>query len=422
MNVMGRPVVVIGAGLSGLVCARRLHQAKVPVILLEKQDAIGGRIQTDIVDGFRIDRGFQVMFDAYPHAKLELNFADLKFQKFEPGALVWDGNRFREIHREQIIESVVSRLVPFQDLIRTFEFSQGIASKSVSEILASEESSTLDFARAAGFSNAYIDNFLRPFYGGIFLDRSLSDSSRLFEFYWKMLSEGNTVVPAQGMGAITDQIAGDLGAVEIRTNADVDHIVQENGRCEGVRLKNGETIHASTVVVATDATTACRLTGVPMPTKFKPCTTITYAANEAPTDRPILLLNGTNTGAVNHVAVVSNVSKALAPAGQHLVSATLPSNPQGDELTLAKEIRYQLRSWFPDANTESWRTLAVHRVANAQLATPPGTLAQFPGNQSAIENLIFAGEYTSYVGIDGALKSGEAAAKLILNAMEPVSA
>jgi len=89
-------VVVIGAGLAGLTCARRLQAAGVDCIVLEAGDAVGGRVRTDMVDGFRLDRGFQVLLTAYPAARKWLDYGRLELKKFSAGALVWcDGGRHR---------------------------------------------------------------------------------------------------------------------------------------------------------------------------------------------------------------------------------------------------------------------------------------------------------------------------------------
>ena len=89
-------VIVVGAGLSGLIAARSLHRAGCGVIVLEAKDAVGGRIQTDKVDGFLLDHGFQVFLTAYETARKELDVEQLQLGRFPAGALVqYQGRRYR---------------------------------------------------------------------------------------------------------------------------------------------------------------------------------------------------------------------------------------------------------------------------------------------------------------------------------------
>ena len=54
-------VVIIGAGIAGLSCARHLSKNNVTFIVLEADSRIGGRLKTDMHDGFILNHGFQVL-------------------------------------------------------------------------------------------------------------------------------------------------------------------------------------------------------------------------------------------------------------------------------------------------------------------------------------------------------------------------
>lgn len=418
---MQKPVVIVGAGVSGLVCARRLHQAGIPVLLIEATGELGGRIQTDEVDGFRLDRGFQVFFSAYPNARLELNYDKLGLKKFEPGCLVWDGKQQREVHRENILQTVFSKWVPIPDLLRFNQLTMDLAKMSVDEIWAMEDQSIRDFLGLRNVSKEAIERFIEPFFGGVFLDRSLEGSCRPFAYYWKMMNQGDTTVPALGMGEITKQIAADLPDGIIRRNTKVTGLVKKDESVSGVVLANGEKIDASHVVLATEAHVARELSGVPISVEMRSCTTVHFSAGSKPVMEPILLVNGLGRGEINHVACMTATSKALAPAGRHLISATKLGIPRTDDVTFAKSVRYELESWFPKSDVSGWIPLRVDRIEHAQLAQPVGFLENRPP-MNPCDGLLLAGEYVTFVGIDGAIKSGQDAAIAVLQRVkEPVT-
>jgi len=411
---MQKPVVVVGAGLSGLVCARRLEQAGREVLVLEGSDGVGGRMRTDLVDGFRLDRGFQVFFEAYPNAKLELDLGRLQLRDFEPGCLVFDGKKMREVHRENLIQTLFSKWVPLSDLMRMQQLGDDLDHLTEEEVWHLDDVSMVDFLKTRKFSDKAIDRFFRPFFGGVFLDRDLNVSSRLFAFVWQMLDRAPATIPAKGMQAIPDQIAEGIRPESIRFGARVETLTRKDGRVVGVRLESGEEIEAEFVVVATDQANCSRLTGVGTPQESKGCTTIHFSANERPWFESILMVNGSGVGQVNHVACMTNASKDLAPHGQVLVSATILDNPLVPDMVLAKSVRYELKDWLPDQTVDSWLPLRVDRIHNAQLVQSAGFMDRLtPAEPEA--GLIIAGDHTTYAGIDGAVVSGQRAAALVLN-------
>ncbi len=412
---MQKPVVVVGAGLSGLVCARRLEQAGREVLVLEGSDGVGGRMRTDIVDGFRLDRGFQVFFEAYPNAKLELDLGKLRLKDFEPGCMVFDGKKMREVHRENLIETVFSKWVPMPDLMRMHQLGDELDDLTEEDIWHLEDVPMVEFLKSRKITDKAIDRFFRPFFGGVFLDRELNVSSRLFAYVWQMLDRAPATTPALGMQAIPDQIAEGIKAESFRFGARVESLMRKDGRISGVRLASGEEIEADLVVVATDQSVCAQLTGVGTPQETKGCTTVYFSATERPWHESILMVNGSGIGQVNHVACMTNASKELAPDGQILISATVLDSPRVPDMVLAKSVRYELKDWFPDQAVDSWIPLRVDRISNAQLTQA----ANFMDRLTPVEpeaGLIIAGDHTTYAGIDGAVVSGQRAAALVLNA------
>ncbi len=250
-------IIVIGAGLAGLTCAKCLYEAGQRVRVLEASDGAGGRVRTDVhKDGYRLDRGFQVLFTAYPAARRHLDIEGLKLRSFEPGALlVKDGKRYEIAdpmrNPNKLLPGMLNPLISTADKLRVLRLVRQVTGLSTAEIFgtkdvpAGEDETTEDYLRDLGFSEeGFIDHFARPFYGGIFLDRSLRTSARMFKFTFKMLATGATILPAEGMQRIPDQLVAALPPNTVRYNARVADLVIEEGKVRGVRLASGERLNS----------------------------------------------------------------------------------------------------------------------------------------------------------------------------------
>ncbi len=245
-------VVIVGAGLAGLACALRLHEAGAGVRVLEASDGVGGRVRTDVVEGFRLDRGFQVLLTAYPETRRVLDYAALDLRPFLPGALVRRSSHFHELsdpwrRPERAWRSLTAGVGSLADRLRMARFRGRVRRGSLEDLFRRPETSAAERLHAEGFSAEMIDAFFRPFFGGVLLDRSLSASSRMLEFVFRMMAEGDVAIPAAGMGAIPEQMAGRLPAGTVRLGARV-----AAASAREVRLESGETVGADAVVIATE--------------------------------------------------------------------------------------------------------------------------------------------------------------------------
>ena len=269
-----RPVVIVGAGLAGLACARVLRQQQVPLILLEASDGIGGRVRTDRVEAdggvYQIDRGFQVYLTAYPEGRCVLRIPALELRSFVPGAMVRFEGRFWRI--ADPLRAPLALLGMLRSPLMTARDVPAIALLDTSLRLASEarcwnapEQTTEEFLRGVGISTRAIDRIFRPFFGGVFLDRSLKTSARKFRSTYRMFARGRASLPAAGMQTISAQLAGVLDSSALRTG----HVVS-SVRPGEVILTSGETLHASAIVVATDGGTAAKPKPASMPTSTSP--------------------------------------------------------------------------------------------------------------------------------------------------------
>jgi phytoene dehydrogenase-like protein len=407
-------VLVIGAGLSGLACARQLHRRGLSVRVLEASDRVGGRVRTDEVEGFRVDRGFQVMLTAYPEAQLALDYEALDFHAFYDGALVRYDGRFHRVadpfrHPFDAVQTLASPIGSAADKLRVARIRRRLRRLTVPEILEREETTALEALRSRWkFSPSMIDRFFRPFFGGIFFDRALGASSRMFEFLFKMFAEGQTVLPAGGMDRIPAQMRASLPAEAVRLDATVASVDGQR-----VRLDDGETLEAPAVVVATPAPEADRLVGGIEPVEGRSTVCLYFSAPSSPLDDPILVLNGDGVGPINNVAVPSDVAPGYAPAGRALVAAVVVGPPPEDDEALRRAVRDQLIDWF-GLEAGGWTHLRTVHVPYALpeqappfLSAPRRAVRRRPG-------LYVCGDHRRTGSINGALASGRAAARAVV--------
>ena len=394
-------VVVVGAGLAGLCAAHTLLRAGRSVVVLEASDGVGGRVRTDRVDGFLLDRGFQVLLTAYPEAARQLDYESLHLQAFDPGASVWLGRRFHTVGDpfRQPLTALPTALAPIgsiPDKLRIAKLRHRVRSGDAVDLLRGPDTSTVDALRQRGFSPTIIDRFFRPLFGGVQLDPALTTSSRMFDVIFRMLSEGDSAVPATGMGTISQQLADRLRPGTVRLHSPA-------RRIEGttVHLHDGSSITATAVIVATQGPVAAALLGLAA-VGSKPAACVYFAADAAPSPTKFVLLDGVHSGPVLNVAIMSNVAPAYAPTGQHLIAAAVPG---ADALRTDLDVaaRSQLRSWW-GPQVDRWRHLRTYTIAHGQ---PDQSPPFAPRRRVALGGGVFVcGDHRDTGSIQGAMFSG----------------
>ncbi len=407
-------VLIVGAGLAGLGCALRLREIGVPFQIVEAADAVGGRVRTDVLDGFRLDRGFQVLLPAYPEAERTLDYAPLDLKAFKHADLIRFGGRFHRIADPRLepwtaMKSLFGPIVSLRDSFRTMSLISKVKAGKAEDQFRRPEGLTLDFLRwGGGFSETMIDRYFRPYFGAIFLERELVTSSRLFRFVFRTLIEGGAAVPAAGMGAIPQQLAARLPADSIRLNTPVDKV--DPGK---IMLKSGEELPARAIVVATEGPEAARLLPgeVRYPGSRAVCC-VYFAADESPVKEPILLLNADEPGPVNNMAVMSDVAPSYAPPGAALVSASILGDPTSDDAALTAAVREQLTGWFGPV-VRGWRHLRTYRIRHALPDQTAPALDEPERPVRLDDGLYVCGDHREHGSIHGALASGWRAAQAV---------
>ncbi len=406
-------VVIVGAGLAGLCCARILHAAGIDFQVLEASDGIGGRVRTDHVDGFLLDRGFQVLLQDYPEARRVLDYGALNLQSFEPGALIWFGgrmHRFVDPWRKQgeWRNAYDSKVGTLGDKFKLWRLRSRLHAAPLAKIFSRPEQATRAELEALGFSAQMIEHFFEPFFGGIMLDRNLQASSRMFEFVFNIISTGPVSVPAKGMGAIPAQIASKLPPNALRVNSPVEKI--EQGK---VTVAGGEEIEARAIVVATDGPTAAKLVNSIKPVASRSVSCFYYSADEPPVSEPILVLAGARGGTVNNLAVMNRVAPGYAPEGKSLVSVSVLGNPALTEEQLSGFVIADLKGWFGPV-VRSWKLLRSYRISHAQPEQLPGSLEPIERSVKLAPGIFVCGDHRDTASIHGAMTSGRRAAEALV--------
>lgn len=396
--------------MAGLAAAVTAYEKGHDVLVVEASDAVGGRVRTDEVDGYLLDRGFQIFLTAYPVAKRVLDFDALDLRRFQPGALVHTNGATVKLgdplrRYEDLVETVKAPVGTPLDKIRLLAWMRKVRSGTVDDVWRAGECTTAVRFADLKFSDDFIDTFLRPLFAGITLDPELAVTSRFTEFVFRMLSEGYGAVPARGMGQLGAQLGARLPEGSIWLNSAAETVEEH-----AVTLDGGETIDARAVIVATDMDQAEELAGTAQ-LGWNGVTTWWFSADEAPYGEPLLFLNGTGAGVVNNVAVLSNVSPFYAPAGKALIAVSSPANVEG---VSESDIRGELAAWF-GGDVSSWELLRVDDIGHAQPRHLPGEALPAPVKLDS--GLWVAGDHRMNPSINGALQSGRAAARSVLSSL-----
>jgi phytoene dehydrogenase-like protein len=390
-----------------------LQEAGIPFLLLEESKSVGGRVQTDQFEDYRLDRGFQVLFTAYPEAKRVLDYDQLKLHPFHAGSIVRWGGRFHKIsdlfrHPLDAFATIFSPIGTLADKLKLAELRQKAWHDWGEGAVLGTETTTGAFLESEGFSANIIDRFFRPLLGGIVLDRTLTASSHMFEFVFAMLAAGAIALPEGGMGAITEQLAKKLSPATIRTNAKV--LSLQDGI---INLAQGETLGAEAIVIATQGPEAARLLNDLSVPASRSVMCLYYAALKAPLEEPILILNGENQGPVNNMCVLSNVCPKYAPEGHSLISVSVLGYNDDEELEFEAEVRKQLVDWFPE-DASKWRYLKTYKIKHAQPDQTPPALVTMERPVKLRQGVFICGDHRDTASIHGAMLSGRRAAEAII--------
>lgn len=407
-------VIIIGGGLAGLTAAKQLQEKGVDFLLLEASNRIGGRIKTDLVDGFRLDHGFQVFLTAYPEAQRFLDYQELDLKRFAPGALLLypDGKKDRigDPLRDlsSLFPTVFSRAGSLIDKLRILKLKNRLAQLSIEEIFQQPHKSTqLALAEEYGFSQEMITRFFRPFFSGIFLEKELATSRSMFDFVFKMFGEGYAAVPNFGMEAIPKQLGAGLPKDSLQLGAKVIKIEGQQ-----VYLADGSSYTAPNIIVATEAT---GLVGEIANVKrtYQSTTQLHYIADEPPVSQPLIALNTNKNHLSNNICTISRVAAGYAPVGKHLIAVSVVGKTNYSNKELDKTVRKELKTWFGGV-TQDWQHLQTQEI---KYALPNQEVVQHELLEDQLKirkGLYVCGDFLLNGSINAAMRTGRKVGDLVI--------
>jgi phytoene dehydrogenase-like protein len=383
-----KPILIIGGGIAGLQAASILHTKRIDFILFEKQAYIGGRVSSIVKDGFILDRGFQVLQTSYPEVQRSLDLAELDLHFFESGAMVKDQLFFNPLRRPFDLFS--SDILTFKDVFSLAKIWFRLQGNVPA--LDGNKQTTQELINSYAFSDRFKNEFLVPFFQGVFLQESLTQPASLFFYYLQQFLYGNAAIPAGGMQAITDQMASSLPADKLKLNQEIVAISPTS-----VTLKSGEIIEGGAVILAVDLRVAAKLLGVKSPETLG-SRTFYFSAKSSVNQPGLLRLVGEEH--LLHFTCLTDVNPDLAPKGKALYSATSLKNSSETEIKAALE-----------------RHLPGKKLTFLQSFDLPHSLQlvdDYGAIKKAAEGIVLAGDYLEFPSLQGALESGRKAADEIL--------
>ena len=406
-------IYIVGAGVSGLVAAQVLENQGYQPVILEASDRAGGRVKTDIKNGFQLDHGFQVLLSSYPAAQKYLDFKALKLQELKPGAVIFNngkqqviGDPLRDI--STLFSTLFSGIGTLSDKFKIFQLNLKLKNKSIEAIFSSDEISTKAYLQEFGFSSQIITQFFTPFFTGIFLENELTTSSRMFEFVFKMFGEGLAALPKGGMEEISKQLVSNLKHTTFQYNTQVSSVSNEE-----IVLHTGEKLVSTATIIATDASKLVR----DAPSKnliWKSCQTLYFTANKRVIEKPMIGLVSKKDSLINnifyHTSVATNSNNT-----EELLSVTVVKEHQLTEEQLIATVTKQLQE---ECTIDHLTFLAVYHIKKALPDLKDIKYEVSPPETQLSSGIFLAGDVQLNGSLNAAMIAGEKAALQVIASLK----
>lgn len=403
---------IIGAGVSGLIAALVLERSGFHPILIESTDRVGGRVKTDTVDGFQLDRGFQVLLSNYPAVQKYLDFDKLALQQFQPGAVIFLNGKQKVVsdpsrNPSGFFSTLFSRIGKFSDYFKILKLVIALKKKSLHEIFDSPEQTTKAYLSTLGFSSQITETFFRPFFTGIFLETSLQTSSRMFEFVFKMFSEGLAVLPKEGIEQISKQLYSKLIHTDVRFNTEVTSVGDKE-----ITLSNGEFLKSEATIIATDPKRLIQ-TNQTDSLSWKSCQTLYFKAEQRVIKAPYIGLIPDKNCLINNIFYPTSLTKSHLQ--EELLSVTVVKKHRLSETALVTAVTEELKK---ECNIHGVQFLKQYDLVRA---LPQLTNLQYdisPSKTLITDRLFLAGDLRLNASLNGAMLAGEKAALGVIEKFE----
>jgi phytoene dehydrogenase-like protein len=406
-------LVIIGGGIAGIAAALKAEKHGLKIALIESSSRLGGRIKTDHHDGFLLDHGFQVLLTEYQKVQELVSLESLHLAHFKPGALITnDSDTFRitDPLREpsSLFQAALSPVGNLSDKLKIWKLNKELASSENASLFHGSQN-TLEFLREYGFSKTIIENFFRPFFGGIFLERELRTNASMFRFVFKCFGKGHASLPKNGMEALPKALEMQLKTTDIKLNSKVVRLDQE----PIVELSDGSTLKSAKVIVACDPKNL-----IPQLDKrvdYKSTVTMYFSgADSLKSMNSYIGLDARDESTINNYCRLDEVQNSYAPRGKSLWCVTLRDSKSAEHSVLKN------LSELINCAPQDLLHLKTYEIAQA-LPVIEAPMFDLPPEQTQITSHVhLAGDYLVNASIDGALRSGWSAAEAVAETLEKV--
>jgi protoporphyrinogen oxidase len=404
---------IIGAGISGLIAAQILENHGYHPIIIEASSTVGGRVKSDIVNGYTLDHGFQVLLTSYPAAKKYLNYEALDLQKLLPGATLFKNGKAQTIgdplrSLSLLFPTLLSNVGTLSDKIKILKLNALLKKKKNALIFQTEEKTTLQYLKDFGFSDDIITDFFKPFFSGIFLETELETSSRMFEFVYKMFGNGLAVIPKEGMQAIPNQLKSNLKNTHFKFNSPVKEVKDRR-----IILEDESILESNITIIATDAS-ALISNLKNQGTDWKSCDTLYFETKKSVINKPLIGLISDKNMLVNNIFYHTSVA-TLNKTKKELLSATVVKRHQLNEKDLIDKVVEELHSKCGISDITFLKRYQIKK------ALPKLTNLQYEisSTETKLKSSIFlAGDQLLNASLNAAMIAGERAAMGVIQTLE----
>lgn len=401
---------IIGAGVSGLIAAQVLENDGFNPIIVEATDKVGGRVKTDLVDGYQLDQGFQVLLTAYPAAQKYLNFESLELQYFLPGATIFNkgiqktlGDPLRDF--SLLFPTLFSGIGSLSDKFKILMLNLLLKKTSLSDIFAKPEKTTLQYLIDFGFSNEIIKKFFKPFFSGIFLESELQTSSRMFEFVYKMFGEGFAALPKSGIEAIPIQLKNNLKQTTFLYNTKVKEV--GDGR---IVLNEGTQLESHYTIIATESE---GLLNEIQKLDWKSCDTLYFETKKRTIAKPLIGLISDKDALINNIFYHTSIKTNLAGANE-LLSVTIVKDHNLTSNELITQVQRELKQF---CNIEVLRFIKQYSIPKALPNLQNLKYEMTPSETRFSSRIFLAGDVQLNASLNAAMIAGEKAALGVVEAI-----
>tara|TARA_Y100000385_G_scaffold277322_1_gene324148 strand:+ start:3244 stop:4512 length:1269 start_codon:yes stop_codon:yes gene_type:complete len=408
-------VHIIGGGISGLVAAQVLESHGLSPVIIDANDRVGGRLKTDVIKGFQLDRGFQVLLSSYSAAKKYLDYESLNLQKLKAGSCVFVGGKqwfFGDPLRDMslFMPTLFSPLGTLSDKLKIAKLNFHLQGKTIDKIFEDREITTKEYLTAKGFSKNIIKNFFTPFFSGIYLESELNTSSRMFEFVFKMFGEGLALLPKGGIEEISKQLKNKLKKTKILFNTVVSEIKDKE-----IILSDGKKIKTHYAIVAAEPSNLVR--GLKnQKVEWKSCQNLYFTCSKRVYEKAFIGLVSNQECLINNVFYPTSLP-AIKKGKDELISVTVVKDHGLPEEELIERIQNELKE---ECKIEDVTFLKLYNIPQALPKLNNLKYDISPTETKLKDGVFLAGDVLLNGSLNAAILAGEKAAMGVLEAAKKI--